>query len=65
MITAAGYNLPHRVYGPNLKHDGVQWVASFGEGPDTLSAAGDSPNEALVAFDHEWMGLEQHPEEGD
>jgi hypothetical protein len=54
--------LPHRVYGALLKHDGLEWVASFGvddSGQPQLVGRGASPNAALLDFDHKWYGIEK------
>jgi hypothetical protein len=52
-------NLPHRVYGVDLYHDGASWVATAGnEGGDALLVGrGDSPVAALDDFDAQWLGV--------
>jgi len=52
--------LPHRQYGPHLRNDGLEWVATFGEDPNSrVCGTGDSPSAALVAFDSAWLGLDK------
>jgi hypothetical protein len=53
--------LPHRVYGASLKHDGLEWICCFGydeTGNPVLVGRGDTPSRALIDFDHKWYGLE-------
>lgn len=50
--------MPHRVYGPHLHHDGIQWVAEieFAEG-ESIVGRGNCPSAALLDFDNQWLGL--------
>lgn len=50
--------LPHRTYSPRLSHDGIQWVAvaEFQSG-DKLVGRGDSPQQALIDYDNQWLGI--------
>lgn len=52
-------DLPHRVYGTFLKHDGLEWVATFGQdenGQPFLVGRGNTPKDALYDFDAQWLG---------
>ena len=55
MRTSAEYARPSTVYRPRLSVDGDKWGALYG---DDLQAGvvgfGDSPAEAMAAFDHAW-----------
>jgi len=56
-----GQNRPHRTYAPVLKHDGLEWIATFGyddSGEPALVARGSSPSEALTNFDFLWLGMD-------
>ena len=53
--------MPHRVYGADLKHDGLEWVATFGRdsnGVPHLVGRGNNPAAALYDFDKKWLGVE-------
>jgi hypothetical protein len=61
LTLAQNPNYPHIRYGAHLKHDGLEWIATFGyteDGKPTLVARGDTPAKALLDFDHKWYGLE-------
>lgn len=48
--------LPHVIYKPNLSIDGNQWCALYGENlQEGVAGFGDSPIEALHAFDAEFI----------
>jgi len=51
-------NLPHRLYGCQLGHDGASWIAKI-TCPDgtTLVGRGDSPITAITDFDAQWLGI--------
>ena len=49
--------LPHRVYGPTLKHDGLEWVATYGYPDPLLVGRGICPSAALLDFDNKWLGI--------
>lgn len=60
-IYSQNMNLPHRTYQPALKHDGLEWVATWGHdesGNPMLVGRGSSPQKALVDFDYKWIGME-------
>ena len=47
---------PSTVYRPTLSIDGNQWCATYGENPqDGVAGFGNSPSEAMVDFDKEWV----------
>ena len=49
--------LPHRVYTPSMTHDGLHWVAVAKFADDSqLVGRGDSPSEALMDYDLQWLG---------
>jgi len=51
---------PHLTYTPKVFNDGVSWIAKadFSEGP-SLVGRGASPAEALMDFDHQWLGVKE------
>lgn len=47
---------PSAVYGPKLYPDGNMWCALYGENlQDGLAAFGETPDEAMTAFDVAWL----------
>lgn len=50
--------LPHRTYTPKMEHDGASWVAvaEFSDGTK-LVGRGGSPNEALMDYNSQWLGM--------
>ncbi len=54
--TAYTLGWPHVIYAPRLSIDGNQWCALYGENlQDGVAGFGDSPNEAMLAFDKAWV----------
>jgi len=48
---------PSVVWRPRLYRDGDQWCALYGENlQDGCAGFGDTPEEAMAAFDAEWRG---------
>lgn len=61
-ITAQNMNLPHRIFAQSLKHDGLEWVCSYGSdenGNPFLVGRGSCPSEAFTDFDYKWLGIEK------
>ena len=53
--TLAHYELPSVLYRPKLFIDGNQWCALYGDNlQDGVAGFGDSPKEAMNAFDRAW-----------
>ena len=49
---------PSRVFRPRLSIDGDQWCALYGENlQDGVAGFGNSPEEAMIAFDEAWIAL--------
>jgi len=49
------YTQNHVIYKPKLSRDGNQWCALFGDDLQSgVAGFGDSPAEAMWAFDKEW-----------
>ncbi|KPK54273.1 MAG: hypothetical protein AMS22_06105 [Thiotrichales bacterium SG8_50] len=71
--------LPHRMYPVLLYHDGLRWVCSYGVsnthyadylpdnafGQSGVEAYGNTPQEATVNFDTQWVGLHNEGETDD
>jgi len=54
-MAAAAAERPSVLYRPALRIDGNQWCALYGENlQDGVAGFGDSPVEAMHAFDAEW-----------
>ena len=54
--TAVALGATHVVYKPRLSIDGNQWCALYGENlQDGVVGFGDSPVEAMAAFDKAWI----------
>lgn len=52
---AAEYERPSVLYRPKLTIDGNQWCALYGENiQDGVAGFGDSPSDAMWAFDQAW-----------
>ena len=53
--TLGHYTHNHVIYKPKLTRDGNQWCALFGDDLQSgVAGFGDSPAEAMWAFDKEW-----------
>lgn len=51
----ADYGTPSALWKPRLFRDGNQWCALYGESlQDGVAGFGDSPYEAMTAFDRAW-----------
>jgi hypothetical protein len=50
---------PHRQYAVILKHDGLEWVASYGTESWALIGRGPNPGKALADFDNKWSGINE------
>lgn len=51
----AGHATPSAIYRPALFIDGTKWCALYGENlQDGLAGFGDSPAQAMAAFDTAW-----------
>jgi hypothetical protein len=49
-------NRPSTIYKPSLSIDGNKWCALYGENlQDGVAGFGDSPAEAYMDFDKEWI----------
>lgn len=60
LIIAQNHNRPHRIFGPTLRHDGLEWICSYGmddDGKPLLVGRGENPNDALTDFDFKWLGI--------
>lgn len=52
---AYDYTRPSVVFKPRLSRDGNKWCALFGDNlQEGVAAFGDSPSEAMYAFDKAW-----------
>lgn len=63
MLTTA--QLPHRLYGAYLTHDGLEYIAKNIQDEYNQPACvgrGASPAEALTNFDYQWYGIEKKEE---
>lgn len=57
---ANNQNMPHRTYVPILRHDGLEWVATWGQdtsGNPMLVGRGPNPAAALLDYDYKWLGI--------
>lgn len=62
--TAYDHSRPSVIWKPQLSLDGNQWCARYGDNlQDGVAGFGDSPNEAMHAFDAEWI-KKLNPKEG-
>jgi len=57
-ISSRMLNLPHRALPIKIYNDGLVWVAKYEcvEG-EPVVGRGESPQLALIDFDHHWLGL--------
>jgi hypothetical protein len=46
---------PSVIYKPQLKIDGNQWCAYYGDMPEGVQGFGDSPELAMRDFDTQWI----------
>ena len=47
---------PSHLYPVKIYHNQVTWVCEY-TGDENAVGCGDSPNEAMIAFDNTWLGL--------
>jgi hypothetical protein len=56
LCAVAEYRRPSAVYRPQLMIDGTAWCALYGENlQDGVAGFGDTPDEAMRAFDAAWI----------
>lgn len=63
-LSSAGVEMqrPSAVYRPGLTIDGNQWCALYGLNlQDGVAGFGDSPHDAMIAFDKEWYAKLKPP----
>lgn len=51
----ADYNMPSVMFKPQLTRDGDAWLAIYGDLPTGVVGSGNSPAEAMAAFDKAWF----------
>lgn len=57
---------PSVLYRPNLTHDGKQWRVLYGENlHDGITGFGDTPEEAMRAFDQAWANTKTPLDQAD
>lgn len=55
MIAAGEHARPSAIYRPSISIDGNKWCALYGDNlQDGVAGFGDSPAEAMTAFDKAW-----------
>lgn len=53
-ITAECLREPSAIYRPKLTQDGDKWLAVYGDLPTGVVGVGNSPEEAMRAFNKAW-----------
>lgn len=54
---------PSHIYPCKIYHNNVTWVCEFTGTKDAVGC-GDSPSDAMVAFDNMWLGIQNAPVDG-